>query len=67
MVHDHAVVSLDDERVFADAAARSGVVPRTSTPENEKGPPERAFRLRASQRTRTADPFITSEVLYQLS
>jgi NAD(P)-dependent dehydrogenase (short-subunit alcohol dehydrogenase family) len=34
---------------------------------NAKGPPERAFLCRASERTRTADPFITSEVLYQLS
>src|SRR3989442_5546039 len=32
----------------------------------EKGPVSRAF-LGADARTRTADPFITSEVLYQLS
>ena len=35
-------------------------------PENEKNPFLRAF-LRADARIRTGDPFITSEVLYQLS
>jgi hypothetical protein len=35
-------------------------------PENEKSPLLRAF-LRADARIRTGDPFITSEVLYQLS
>ena len=33
---------------------------------HRKGPVSRAFR-EADARTRTADPFITSEVLYQLS
>jgi hypothetical protein len=32
----------------------------------QKGPASRAFPL-ADARTRTGDPFITSEVLYQLS
>ena len=35
-------------------------------PGKQKGPVSRAF-LRADARTRTGDPFITSEVLYQLS
>jgi hypothetical protein len=34
---------------------------------NEKGPHARAFLVEADARIRTADPFITSEVLYQLS
>ncbi len=33
----------------------------------EKGAPERAFLFKADGGTRTPDPFITSEVLYQLS
>jgi hypothetical protein len=33
---------------------------------HQKGPVSRAL-LEADARTRTADPFITSEVLYQLS
>src|SRR5687767_5930182 len=40
--------------------------PITIKPENEKSPHLRAF-LRADGGTRTPDPFITSEVLYQLS
>ena len=32
-----------------------------------KGPPPQPCRSEADARTRTADPFITSEVLYQLS
>jgi hypothetical protein len=33
----------------------------------QEGPHLRAFPARADERIRTADPFITSEVLYQLS
>jgi hypothetical protein len=39
---------------------------QASASTTQKGPHLRAF-LRADARTRTADPFITSEVLYQLS
>jgi hypothetical protein len=38
----------------------------TADRSKEKTPPERGF-MRADARTRTGDPFITSEVLYQLS
>jgi hypothetical protein len=40
--------------------------PRETAPDNRKAPVSRDF-VRADARTRTGDPFITSEVLYQLS
>ncbi len=44
----------------ADRKGRKGL-------KQEKGAPERAFLFKADGGTRTPDPFITSEVLYQLS
>jgi hypothetical protein len=46
----------------------SGVTPSRQTPPEPKEPPHvRGSWRRADERIRTADPFITSEVLYQLS
>ena len=45
---------------FGDISTAAPAAPQTKTP------PERGF-LKADARTRTGDPFITSEVLYQLS
>ena len=53
---------------FAEQTASNGVQPRPSLSRAE--PPDLLTRLakpQADARIRTGDPFITSEVLYQLS
>ena len=69
----HVMSDLGDERISAEDAirrAREALVP-SPVPKLRRGgrglghiPPHRA---KADERIRTADPFITSEVLYQLS
>jgi conjugative relaxase-like TrwC/TraI family protein len=77
-LHTHVVVAnlgrgpdgrwstLDVRRLYGQARTTSFVYQAVLRSENPKTPPERGF-LRADARTRTGDPFITSEVLYQLS